>query len=146
MIEDSETNKQEEEQSESIYWKKLWIAVFIVYGATALMTFYFFYKYFVQTLIGELIFGIGLLIAYYFHIRRSRRLNEIVYIALGALSFGSGLCFLYILIGISKYLISLDSWYIYINFLNFGVLLIIGGFLGYYLGKKRNYRLPYNIS
>ena len=146
MIEDSETNKQEEEQSESIYWKKLWIAVFIVYGATALMTFYFFYKYFVITLIGELIFGIGLLIAYFFRIKRSRRLNEIVYIALGTLSFGSGLCFLYILIGISKYLISLDSWYIYINFLNFGVLLIIGGFLGYYLGKKRNYRLPYSIS
>ena len=146
MIEDSETNKQEEEQSESIYWKKLWIAVFIVYGATALMTFYFFYKYFVITLIGELIFGIGLLIAYFFRIKRSRRLNEIVYIALGTLSFGSGLCFLYILIGISKYLINLGSWYIYLNLVNFGVLLIIGGFLGYYLGKKRNYRLPYNIS
>ena len=146
MIEDSETNKQGEEQSESTYWKKLWIAVFIVYGATALMTFYFFYKYFVQTLIGELIFGIGLLIAYFFRIKRSRRLNEIVYIALGTLSFGSGLCFLYILIGISKYLINLGSWYIYLNLVNFGVLLIIGGFLGYYLGKKRNYRLPYNIS
>ena len=146
MIEDSETNKQGEEQSESTYWKKLWIAVFIVYGATALMTFYFFYKYFVQTLIGELIFGIGLLIAYFFRIKRSRRLNEIVYIALGTLSFGSGLCFLYILIGISKYLINLGSWYIYLNLVNFGVLLIIGGFLGYYLGKKRNYRLPYSIS
>jgi hypothetical protein len=146
MIEDSETNKQGEEQSESTYWKKLWIAVFIVYGATALMTFYFFYKYFVLTLIGELIFGIGLLIAYFFRIKRSRRLNEIVYIALGTLSFGSGLCFLYLLLGISKYLISLGSWYIYLNLVNFGVLLIIGGFLGYSLGKKRNYRLPYSIS
>ena len=146
MIEDSEPNKQGEEQSESSYWKKLWIAVFIVFGVTSLMTFYFFYKYFVVTVIWELISGIGLLIAYFFRIKRSKRLNKIVYIALGAFSFGSGLCFLYILLGISKYLISLGSWYIYLNFVNFGILLIIGGFLGYFLGKKRNYRLPYSIS
>ncbi len=146
MNNNSELNEQKKERSKPKYWKRFWIAIIISYGGSAIFSLFFFQAYFVRTLVYILIFGIALIIAYYIRIRPSKIVNKILYGLLGVTIIGFGLVLLYGLIGISKYLISLRSWYIGLNLTLMVILLTIGGFIGYYFGKRYDYRIPFSLN
>lgn len=145
MDKNSKLDEQKKDSSKPKYWKKLWIAIIISYGGSGIFSLFFFPAYFMRTLVYIIIFGIALIIAYYIRIRPSIKVNKVLYSLLGVFTIGSGLCLLYGLIGISKYLIKLQSWYIWLNLVNLGILLIIGGFIGNYIGKKFDYRIPFSL-
>ena len=132
--------------SKSVYWKRYWIALIIAYTGSSIVLIIFLKDQLMTTLILTIIFGGVLIVGYYIRIRPSMIVNKIVYTALGVTTIGFGLCFLYGVIGISRLLVHLGSWDLWLDYVNFGILLIIGGFLGYYFGKRRDFRLPYSIS
>lgn len=131
--------------SKSIYWKRYWIALIIAYTGSSIVLIIFLKDQLRTTLILTIIFGVALIVSYYIRIRPSMIVNKIVYTALGVTTIGFGLCFLYGVIGISRLLVSFGSWYIELNLIDLGLLLTIGGFLGYYFGKRRDFRLPYSL-
>ncbi len=141
-----ESVRQKKSPSKSIYWKRFWIAIIISYGGSAIFSLFFFQAYFFRTLIYIIIFGIALIIAYYIRIRPSKKINKIIYCFSGVIIIGSGLVLLYGLIGFSKYFVRLGSWYVWLNLVLMGIIFTIGGFIGNYIGKKYDYRLPYSLD
>ncbi len=129
----------------SVYWKRYWIALFISYVGSSIVLIIFLKEEFIRFLILSIIFGVALIGAYYIRVRPSLMVNKILYTSLGVTLIGFGLCLLYGLIGISRFLISLGSWYIYLNLIDFAILMIIGGILGFHIGKRRDFRLPYSL-
>jgi len=145
MSENFESNDEKKEPSKPKYWKRFWIAVIITYVGT-LITLLFFQTNIIQTLLLGLIFGIALGIAYYIRIRPSFKTNKIIYIIFGVTPIGFGLWLLYGLSGMSRFLISLGSWYIQLNILIMISIFVIGGLIGNWIGKKTNYRLPFSLK
>ncbi len=140
---------EQEENLESIkprWWKPLWILIVISMVASGFLSYFFLQSDFVIIIISEIIGGIVLGIAYYIRIKPSISINKAVYILFGITPIGFGLCLLYGLTGISRFLISLGSWWFWFNIINFIILLAIGGFIGNWIGKKRNYRLPLSLK
>jgi len=150
MDNDNKADLNEQEKNlESIkprWWKPLWILIVISIVASGFFSYFFLQRNFVLIIISEIIVGIVLGIAYYIRIKPSMRVNKAVYILFGITPIGFGLCLLYGLMGISRFLISLGSWWIWLNIINFIILLAIGGFIGNWMGKKRNYRLPLSLK
>ncbi|MFW9988450.1 MAG: hypothetical protein ACFFC3_07330 [Candidatus Odinarchaeota archaeon] len=141
-------NEQEDyiESLKPRWWKPLWILTAISIVVSGFFSYFFLQSNFVRIIIIEIIFGIVLGIAYYIRIKPNIKINKAVYILLGITPIGFGLCLLYGLIGISRLLVSLGSWWIYLNIINFITLLTIGGFIGNWIGKKRNYYLPLSLK
>ncbi|MFX0024624.1 MAG: hypothetical protein ACFE9S_20090 [Candidatus Hermodarchaeota archaeon] len=128
------------------WWKPFWILTVISMLASGFISYFFLHGDFVRIIIYEIIFSIALGIAYIIRIKPSIRVNKGIYILLGVTPIGFGLCLLYGLTGISRFLISLGSWWIYLNMTIFIILLVIGGFIGNWIGKRRNYRLPLSLK
>lgn len=146
MKKNPEPNEHKKESSKSKNRKRFWIATIISYGGTSIFTLFFFNAYFMRTLLYIVIFGMALIVAYYIRIRPSKKVNKLLYILLGTTTIGFGLCFLYALIGISRYLVNLQSWYIWLNLINLCILLMIGGYIGNFMGKKVDYRIPFSFK
>lgn len=140
----SETEKNVE-SSKPRWWRPFWILTVISMVASGVISYFFLHGDFVRIIIYEIIFSIALGIAYIIRIKPSRRVNKAVYILLGVTPIGFGLCLLYGLTGISRFLVSLGSWWIWLNITIFIILLVIGGFIGNWIGKKRNYHLPFSL-
>ena len=126
------------------YWKRFWIAVIISYFGSLVFSLILFQIYFVRILFWGIIFGIVIGFAYYIRIKPSIKLNKVIYILFGVTPIGFGLWLIYGLTGMSRYLISLGSWYIWLNIIIMVSIFVIGGFIGNWLGKKREYRLPFS--
>ena len=146
MNENFDSNDEKKESSKPKYWKKLWIAVIISYIGTIIFSLLFFQTNIIRTLLLGLIFGIALGIAYYIRIRPSLKINKALYIMLGVTPIGFGLWLLYMFIGMNRFLVSLGSWYIQLNILIMISLFVIGGFIGNWIGKKVDYRLPFSLK
>lgn len=140
-----EKYRKKETTSKSVYWKRYWIALFISYLGSSIVFIIFLKEDFIRVLILSIIFGVALIGAYYIRVRPSLMVNKVLYTLLGVTLIGFGLCLLYGLLGISRFLVGLGSWYIYLNLIDFGILMIIGGILGYHIGKRRDFRLPYSL-
>ncbi len=80
----------------------------------------------------------------YIRVKPSKRVNKGVYILLGILPIGFGFYLLYGLTGMSRLLISLGFWWL--NIIILIILLVIRGFIGNWIGKKRDYRLPMSLN
>ncbi|MFW9819722.1 MAG: hypothetical protein ACFFE5_08940 [Candidatus Thorarchaeota archaeon] len=141
----SET-KEKAESSKPRWWKPLWILTVISMIASGVISYFLLHSDLLSIIILEIIFSIALGIAYYIRIKPSKRVNKAIYILLGVTPIGFGLCLIYGLTGISRFLISLGSGWIYLNMANFIILLVIGGFIGNWIGKKRNYHLPFSLN
>ena len=140
---------EEEENLESSkprWWKPFWILTAISMVGSGVITYFLLHSDFIRIIIYEIIFSIALGIAYYIRIKPSKRVNKAVYILLGITPIGFGLCILYGLTGMSRFLISLGSWWYWLNIIIFIILLVIGGFIGNWIGKKRDYRLPLSLN
>ena len=145
MNESFDSNDEKKELSKPKYWKKYWIAVIISYIGS-FITLLFFQINIIRTLILGLIFGIALGIAYYVRIKPSLKINKIAYILLGVTPIGFGLWLLYMFVGMSRFLVSLGSWYVQLNILIMISLFVIGGLIGNLIGKKTDYRLPFSLK
>jgi len=132
------------ESSKPWWWKPLWIAVILSSIALGIVG-YFLWHVALEILVG----GVALTflcigIAYYIRIRPSMKVNRALYIVLGAsgtellILFGGA--FIIWATGLPPPTDYLGPWPTLI--LLFIVPLIVGGYIGYLVGKRRNYR-PY---
>ena len=144
MNDNSSRHNDNKQTTKPNYWKRFWIAVIISYFGSLVFSLILFQIYFVRILFWGIIFGIVLGFAYFIRIKPSIKLNKVIYILFGVTPIGFGLWLIYGLTGMSRYLISLGSWYIWLNIIIMVSIFVIGGFIGNWLGKKREYRLPFS--
>ncbi len=138
---------EEEENVESSkprWWKPFWILMPISMVGSGVFSYFFLHSDFGRIIIYGIIFSIALGIAYYIRVKPSMNVNKAVYILLGIIPIGFGLYLIYGLTGMSRFLISLGSWWL--NIIILIILLVIGGFIGNWIGKKRDYRLPMSLN
>jgi hypothetical protein len=136
----------EDENVESLkprWWRPFWILTVISMVGSGVFSYFFLHRDFIRIIIYEIIFSIILGIAYYIRIKPSKRVNKVVYILLGTIPIGFGLYLVYGLTGIMRFLINLGIWWF--NLIVFIILLVIGGFIGNQIGKKRDYILPFSL-
>lgn len=84
-------------------------------------------------------------VSYYIRIKPSRKVNRGVYILLGFSPIGFCLFLLYIF-SVGRFLNTLGPWGHLISMLFLPIPFIIGVFIGDWIGKRRNYRLPLSLG
>lgn len=137
-------SKVKNKGSKPWWWKPLWIGVIL---STIVLGFANFFLWHVplERVVGGValtLFCVG--IAYYIRIRPSRRVNRGIYVLLGISPIGFSLWIVYALSGIGRFLTThLGPGASLI--VGFTVPYIIGAFIGDWIGKRRNYRLPLSI-
>jgi len=128
------------------WWKLFWILTTILMIGSGIFGYFILHIDFVLIIIYEIIFSLVLGIAYYIRIRPSMKVNKVVYILLGITPIGFGLWILYaVMCGLTNFCHFLNNLRSYGYLLNIAfqiILFVIGGFIGNWIGKKRDYRLP----
>jgi len=142
-------NENGQKPSKPKWWKPFWILIAISMVGSGVFTYFFLHGEFVRIIIYEIIFSLALGVGYYIRVRPSIKVNKLVYIFFGITPIGFGLSMLYALFcGITnfgKFIVGIKpfgSW------LQLGIIIgffTIGGFIGNWLGKKRDYRLPFSL-
>ncbi len=133
--------KTDVKRSEPRWWRPLWIGVILSTIALGFANFILWHVPLERVVGGAALalFCIG--IGYYIRDRPSMKVNRALYILLGITPIGFGLWIIWGVSGISRLMTSLIgplpslliSWV-----LCYG----IGAFIGDWIGKRRNYRLP----
>jgi len=123
------------------WWKPLWIATLlltIVSGAISL----FLLHVPVETALRAVALAFVCIgIAYYIRVRPSMKVNRALYILLGITPIGFILWIVLAVSGVSRWLTThLGVWPSIV--ISFTVPFIIGAFIGDWIGRRRNYRLP----
>ncbi|MDH5780355.1 MAG: hypothetical protein OEZ29_07135 [Candidatus Bathyarchaeota archaeon] len=123
------------------WWKPLWIAILLTTIASGV------FGYFLLHVPLERMTGLVALtflcigIAYYSRVRPSMKVNRGIYILFGVTPIGFGLWILYALSGIGRFLNThLDPFLSFI--VAFITPYVMGAFIGDWIGRRRNYRLP----
>ena len=139
-------NENGQKPSKPKWWKPLWILTSISMVGSGVFTYFFLHGEFVRIIIYEIIFSLVLGGAYYIRVRPSIKVNKLVYIIFGITPIGFGLVILYALIcGITNFSTFIMSFTPLGSWLQLGIIIglfTIGGFIGNWFGKKRDYRLP----
>ena len=123
------------------WWKPLWIAILLSTIAFGAMK-YLLFNIPIARVAGGLALTFAMIgVSYYIRIKPSRRVNRGVYVLLGISPIGFCLWMLCALSGIGRFLTTfLGPWLSLI--IGFTVPLTMGAFIGDWIGKRRNYRLP----
>ena len=139
-------NENGQKPSKPKWWRPLWILTAISMVGSGVFTYFFLHREFVRIIIYEIIFSLVLGGAYYFRVHPSKKFNKAFYILLGITPIGIGLWILYAVVcGLTNFCHFLNNIKPYGPWLNLTfqiILFIIGGFIGNWIGKKRDYRLP----
>ncbi len=139
-------NENGQKPSKPKWWKPLWILTAISMVGSGVFTYFFLQREFIRIIIYEIIFSLVLGGAYYIRVRPSIKINKLVYILFGITPIGFGLWILYaVMCGLTNFCHFLNNLRPYGPWLNLTfqiILFIIGGFIGNFFGKKRDYRLP----
>lgn len=139
-------NENGQKPSKPKWWKPLWILTAISMVGSGVFTYFFLHGELVLIIILEIIFSLVLGVAYYFRVRPSIKVNKLVYIIFGITPIGFGFVILYALIsGITNFSKFIMSFKPFGSWLQLGLIIglfTIGGFIGNWFGKKRDYRLP----
>jgi len=123
------------------WWKPLWIAVLLMTIVSGVIGFFLLHVPLERIVGGVALTFLMMGIAYYIRVRPSMKVNRAIYILFGITPIGFGLWILYALTGIGRLLTThLGSWPSFI--VAFTVPYIIGAFIGDWIGRRRNYRLP----
>ncbi len=137
-------NENGQKPSKPKWWKPLWILTAISMVGSGVFIYYIL-------LLGEfvriiIIFSLVWGFAIYIRVRPSKKKNKVFYILLGITPIGFGLWILYALIcGITNFGKFIVSFKPFGYWLQWGIIIglfIIGGFIGNWIGKKRDYRFP----
>ena len=143
---DNLPNENGQKPSKPKWWKPIWILTAISMVGSGVFTYFFLHREFVLILIYEIIFSLVLGGAYYIRVRPSKKVNKVVYVLFGITPIGFGLWILYAVVcGLTNFCYFLNTLRHYGSWLNLTfqiMLFIIGGFIGNWIGKKRDYRLP----
>ena len=126
------------------WWKPLWIGVLLATIASGVAGYFLLHVPLERMVTGVALTFLCMGIAYYIRVKPSRRVNRGVYILLGISPIGFALWIAYgLTIGrqLTNYLGVWPSLII-----GFTVPYIIGAFIGDWIGKRRNYRLPLSIE
>ena len=133
--------KTDAKRSKPWWWKPLWIGVILSTIGLGFANFFLWHVP-LERVVGGValtLFCVG--IAYYIRIRPSRRVNRAIYILLGISPIGFGLWIFLAVSGIGRWLT--DNLGVCPSLIiGFTVPYIIGAFIGDWIGRKRNYRLP----
>jgi len=128
------------------WWKPLWILTAISMVGSGVFSYFFLQTEFIRIIIYEIIFSLVLCGAYYIRVRPSIKVNKVVYILFGITPIGFGLSILYALFcgitNFAKFIMSVEPFG---PWLHLGIIIglfTIGSFIGNWIGKKRDYRLP----
>jgi len=128
------------------WWKLLWIAVVLMTLASGVAG-YFLFQVRLERLIGGIVLTLLMIgFAYYIRVRPSMKVNRAIYILLGISPIGFSLWILYAVSGIGRFLTTLGPWGSLASMLLFPIPYIIGAFIGDWIGKRRNYRLPLSFE
>jgi len=142
-------NENGQKPSKPKWWKPLWILIAISMVGSGFFTYFFLHGEFVLIIIFEIIFSLCLGVAYYIRVRPSIKVNKLVYIFFGITPIGFGLFMLYALIcGITNFGQFIVSFKHFGSWLQLGIIIglfTIGGFIGNWIGKKRDYRLHLSL-
>jgi hypothetical protein len=142
------TNTHGEKPPKPRWWTPFWIVNVILIISSGFIL-YFFVDNILVLILSEVIFLLALLVAYYIRIKPSKNVNKVVYIAFGTFSIGFGLLILYALLcgitNLGTFLMNFKPAGPWIHLSIIIGLYIIGGFIGYGIGKKRDYKLPFSL-
>ena len=126
------------------WWKPLWIAVLLTTIASGVVGYFLLHVPLERTVGGVALTLLMIGFAYYIRVRPSMKVNRAIYILLGITPIGFGLWILYAVSGIGRFITThFGAWASLI--IGFTVPYIIGAFIGDWIGKRRNYRLPLSI-
>lgn len=125
------------------WWKPLWVAILVSIIAFGYAGYFLSYISFEKTLVGIALAFFFTGIAYYIRVKPSMKVNRAIYILIGISPIGFGLWLALAISGLGIMLTSyLGVWPSLI--IGFTVPYIMGAFIGDWIGKRRNYRLPLN--
>ena len=123
------------------WWNPLWIAVLLTTIASGVVGYFLLHVPLERTVGGVALTFLCVGISYYIRIRPSRKVNRALYILLGITPIGFSLWIALALSGVGRLLTNyLGTWASLI--VGFTVPLTIGAFIGDWIGRRRNYRLP----
>ncbi len=154
MESDNKSDLTEEEgnaeSSKHRWWKPLWIVAAILMVGSGILSYFLLHIDLVLIIIYEIIFSLVLGIAYYIRIRPSMTVNKLVYILLGITPIGFGLWILYAVVcrltNFCNFLNNLNPYGYWLNLAFQICLFVIGGFIGNWIGKKKDYFLPLSLK
>jgi hypothetical protein len=127
------------------WWRPLWLAVLVMTVISISVSF------FIQRVPLEIVLGAAALtflmigIAYYIRIRPSMKVNRAIYIWIGITPIGFGLWIVFIVLsGVGLFLTTHlgPGPGLIVGLI---VPLTVGAFIGDWIGKRRNYRLPLSL-
>lgn len=127
------------------WWKPLWIAVLLTTIASGVAGYFLLHVPLERTAGGVALTFLMIGFAYYIRIRPSKKMNRGLYILLGISPIGFSLWIVYALSGIGRFLtthLGPEASLI----VGFTVPYIIGAFIGDWIGRRRNHRLPLSLQ
>ena len=127
------------------WWKPLWVTTLLSTGAVGVASYFLFHVPIGRVAGGLAITLLAIGFAYYIRIKPSRKVNRGLYILLGFSPIGFCLWLLYIF-SVSRFLNTIGPWGSLASMLLFPIPFIIGVFIGDWIGKRRNYRLPLSLG
>ncbi len=128
-----------QKMSKPIWWKPLWIATVLLTVASGVIGYFVFQVPLERVALALFLTFFCIGIAYYIRVKPSIKVNRALYILLGITPLGFVLSVAYVFF-IGRYVTGwLWGWF---NIIVTIGILIAGAFIGDWMGKRRNYRLP----
>jgi hypothetical protein len=128
--------------SKPVWWRPLWTTVVILAIASGILAFFVLHMPFQQVVTGTAFAFVCIGIAYYIRVKPSFKVNRALYVLLGITAFGFVVTAAYAVL-LGRYVTSwLLGWF---NIIVIVGILIAGGYVGDWIGKRRNYQLPLHL-
>ena len=123
------------------WWKPLWVAVLVTTIASGVVGYFLLHVPLERIVGGVVLTFLCIGIAYYIRVRPSMKVNRVIYILFGITPIGFGLWILLAISGIGRFLAAhlgpVPSFIV-----AFTIPYIIGAFIGDWLGRRIDHRLP----